>query len=154
MTRQVKTDFIGPVHFRSWSEDKPLWWILWRTDSPGRWNNDDRREFMGCKAKYLIYLDHTIDTKARELALYLLGRFKFFKGAKVSKYARDGEKVLVLLGRDDSYRDAIVEFLKNWEMLLWGVKPAHYMSEHEKEANARYGTYITQLARAYGAKPK
>jgi len=153
MTRQVKTEFIGPKQFRTWSEEKALWWILWRTHAGGHWSDDDKREFVECKAKYLIYLDHTIDHRARELAIYLLDRFSFFKGAKVSKYARDGEKVLVLLGRDDSYKVALAEFVKKWNMLLWGVKSAKYVSPHEKQANAKWGTYINYLSKAYSGKP-
>jgi len=151
--RQKKCTFIGKPIYRTWSEDKALFWLLWRTGAPGAWQEPDIREFKACKCKYMIFFDHTLDQKARELAIYLLDRFTFFKGAKVSKYARDGEKVLVLLGRDESYRDALAEFVKQWEMVLWGVKPAHYVSDHEKQANARYGDYITKLAHAFNAKP-
>ena len=150
--RQIKTDFIGRKQFNTWGEEKTLWWILWRTHVGGHWNDDDKKEFFECQVKYLIYFDHTLDTKARELSIYLLDRFTFFKGAKVSKYARDGEKVLVLLAKDDSYMDALASFVKNWGMLLWGVKPAHYVSPHEKQANALWGTYLQRLALAYGGR--
>ena len=154
MTKQIKTEFIGKKIHRSWGEEKPLWWILWRTHAGGHWNDEDKNEFMACKAKYLIMLDHTHDTKARELALYLIDRFTFFKGAKVSKFARNGEKTLVLLGRDDSLRDSLAEFVKQWNMVLWGVKDAKYVSDAEKQANAQWGDYLHKLARAHGAGPK
>ena len=153
MVRQVKTEYNGPKQFRTWSEEKPLWWILWRTHAGGHWNDDDRREFLLMKAKYLIMFDHTQDARAREVAVHILDREPFFKGAKVSKFARDGEKTMVLLGRDASHRDAVAEFIKPLGMLLHSIKPAQYVSDAEKQANAKWGQYLHNLARAYGAKP-
>lgn len=153
MTRQVNIDFNGPKVFNTWSQTKPLWWLLWRTTRAGSFDDDDRKEFEACKAKYLIFFDHADEGKAKEFAIHILDRYAFFKAAKVSVYARDNEKTLVLLGRDDSYRDSIKRFAQVWGLALWGVKSATYVSEAEKQANAKWGTYLHRLARAFGDKP-
>ena len=147
--RQAKIDFTSDTKFRTWSREGPLWWILYRTQKPGSFNELDARQFNCCATKYLIFLDHSLDATARELAIYLLDRFDHFKAAKVSKFARDGEKVLVLLANDDRYYDSLGQFVKSWNMLLWRVKPAHEQSDHEKRANAMWGDYITKLALAF-----
>ncbi len=147
--RQIVTDFVGPKRFRTWSKENELWWVLWRTVDPGSFGVPDKKTFEACKAKYLIYLDHSHDQRAREMALHILDRCSFFMGAKVSKFARDGEKVLVMIGRDERYHDSIARYAKLHGMLLFGVKPAGEGTPHEIQAQATWGLYLKQLARAY-----
>lgn len=150
--KQVQLNIAAPKLYPIWSDERPLWWICYRTKTPGTFAEVDAVEFNACKAKYLIFFDHSLHDKAQELAIFFLTRYSFFKAAKVSKYARDGEKSLVLLGRDDRCKDSVADIAKQWGMLLYIVKDAKDPSDHEKQANALWGTYLHRLARAFGSR--
>jgi len=141
--------FSGPKKYRSWSKERPLWWILYRTDSPGSFNENDKKKYEGCKGRYIILLDHTQDAKARELATYLLDHCDHFVAAKVSKFARDGEKTLVLLADDDSRYNDLKTFAQQWNMQLISFKALGDLHSHEVKANADWALYVERLKRAF-----
>lgn len=149
MTSQVREDFTGPTKYRTWSKENELWSCMWRTEVPGGFNLKDKKVFESCKAKYMIYLDHTKERDALGFMRHVLDRCDFFMGAKLSKFARDGEKVIVLIGKDATYRDAISRFAQICGFTFFKVKPAGEDTAHETHAQNTWGKYLTCLARAH-----
>ena len=150
--RQIKTDFIREPRYRTWVRERPLWWIMYRTEKPGSFTDNDADEFNKCKGKYIIFFDHVYDPHARELSLYLLDRFSHFKLAKVSKVARDGEKTLVLLAKDNRLYDSLKEFITKWSdgnMVLFKFQAKDDETEHEKMTAFMWNDYLTKLSRAF-----
>jgi hypothetical protein len=152
--RQVKTNFSGdPLpDFTTWSKESPLFWVLWRTRLGGQFTEFDKDAFLACKARYHLYLDHTLDRKAREFAIHVLDRCEHFVCAKLSKVARDGEKILILQAKDNSHFDSLKEFAKVWGLYLHKCADIKEATSHEEQANRKAGEYLMKLGRAFKTK--
>jgi hypothetical protein len=135
---------LAPIdqQYRSTSRENPLWWTLTRADLKPA-------EFLKARGKYLIYGDHKYERQMRELCIYLIDRYKHFIAAKVSKYAIDGEKLIVLLSPDNSWYDELAELCKVHNFLLYRYKhlAENIPTDHERDARDRWGNYITNLSK-------
>ena len=146
---EIYLDLIGPKRFLTWSKETPIWWISHRTTVPGVFDAADMEEFNACGAKYILFFDHTREADARLFALRVLERDEIFKSVKVSKFARDGEKIIVFLGKDGTRRKLLTEFAKQFDFVLWDVKGKGDNTPLENHLNDKYAEYIKCLAIAF-----
>lgn len=142
-------ELMGPKNFLTWSKENPIWWISYRTTIAGGWSDDDRIEWEACGAKYIIFFDHTRDDEARLFALRVLERDSHFKAVKVSKFARDGEKIMVFIGKDDKRKKKLTHYAKEFDFIMWSVTGIDDKSPLEQHLNDKYAEYIKCLAMAF-----
>ena len=140
---------MGPKRFLTWSKENPIWWMSYRTVIPGRWNKEDVEEFNDCGAKYILFFDHTKENDARLFSLRVLERDDHFKAVKVSKFARDGEKIIVFLGKDGKRKEKIHHLAKQFDIVLWDVRGLDHLSPAEKSLDDKYSEYLKCLAMAF-----
>ena len=143
------TEILGPAKFRSWSRETPTWWFLYRTNISGCHSLEEKKVFDKCSTNYYVFFDHSMDADARLLAIRVMDRDDTFMAAKVSKFARDGEKVLVFLGKDDSRRHKLASVCSETGFKLALVRPHGEKTENEKLLDQKYNDYLTYLSRAF-----
>ena len=145
----VYDELLGPKRFLPWSKENAMWWMCFRTTNAGHWSKSDAQEFNKCTRKYLIYFDHALSDDAALFALRVMERDNHFKAAKVSKFARDGEKVMVFLAKDDTRKRKMADVCKEVGFVLWGCRDIGDMNPVEKMLSDKYDEYLHCLSMAF-----
>lgn len=144
------TEILGPKRFLTWTVENPMWWVLHRTTNAGHFDVEDAKEFNQCTGKFLVFFDHTKEADARLLAIKILDRIDRFKSAKVSKFAVDGEKILVFLAKDGKLKNRIESACNVFGFKLYGfVGKNAAKTKQEIEMSKKWDEYLTCLANAF-----
>lgn len=142
-------ELLGPQKFLTWSQDNGIWWALYRTTICGSWLVTDAQEFVSCTARYIIFFDHTKDSEARLFAIRVLERDGYFKACKVSNFARDGEKVMVFLGKGAKRKAQMDAVCKEMGFILHSIRYPGDLTETETELSNKYDEYLKCLQMAF-----
>lgn len=140
---------LGGKLFMSWSKENAMWWISYRTTKAGSFDAADIAEWKKCTVKYIIFFDHTKEEEARLFSLRILERDSHFKAVKVSKFARDGEKIIVFIGKDDTRKKKVSELANEFGFALWEVRDIDTNAPLEQHLEDKYGEYLRYLSQAF-----
>lgn len=146
---EIYDEILGPKSFFVWVKENPLWWICYRTVVAGHWKQDDVTEFNQSRARYFIYFDHSMTNDACLFARMILERDRYFKAVKVSKIARDGEKVMVFIGKGSERIRHLKTLSQKFGFDFWGVRDKNDLTDYEKTMNKKYDEYLFNLGMAF-----
>lgn len=143
-------DLLGPEKHFIWSKENEVWRTFYRTTVSGHWSKDDIEEFAKCGCIYEIHFDHSLDAEAQLFCLMIMQRCTNFKAGKVSKFAINNMKVIIMLGHNNEYHSKIMRLARQSGFDFSRVRSREdHKSDVEKFTNSKMGQYLQSLKNAF-----